>query len=255
MGPDGVASWMSDEGLPSDFLRLLKSVEAKRPRTVIEHILEHGQITTEELRDLYGYNHPPRAVRDVREQGIPIETFRVTGSDGRRIAAYRFGDPSQVRAAQLSGRTAFGARLRAALVDKYGSRCNIYLADFPERDLQIDHRIPFEVTGEGALSVDPADFMLLCPSANRAKSWSCENCPNWQTRDPEICRSCYWAYPEDYSHVATRDIRRLDVLWVGDEATEYDSIARRAEDSRQLMPEYVKNVLREHVLNRIEELE
>ena len=68
---------MSKKNYPPEFLELLKSVQAKRPRTVIEHILENGQITTEELKDIYGYNHPPRAIRDVREQGIPIETFRV----------------------------------------------------------------------------------------------------------------------------------------------------------------------------------
>jgi hypothetical protein len=48
-------------------------VTAKRPKTVIGHILKHGQITTEELKNLYGYNHPPRAARDVKEHGIPIE--------------------------------------------------------------------------------------------------------------------------------------------------------------------------------------
>ncbi len=41
---------------PPEFLKLLKSVDCKRPKTVIEHILEHGQITTEELKNTYGYN-------------------------------------------------------------------------------------------------------------------------------------------------------------------------------------------------------
>ena len=126
---------MSEQELPPDFLKLLRSVEARRPRTVIDHLLEHGQITTEELRDIYGYNHPPRAIRDVREHGTPVETFRVTGSDGRRIAAYRFGDPSNVRSAQLSGRTAFSAKMKSDLVDRHGARCNIYLEQFKEREL------------------------------------------------------------------------------------------------------------------------
>ena len=69
---------MTTKNYPPEFLNLLKSVVAKRPKTVIEHILKHGQITTEELKDTYGYNHPPRAIRDVREQGIPVKTFRVT---------------------------------------------------------------------------------------------------------------------------------------------------------------------------------
>lgn len=78
---------MSNNSYPESFIKLLKSVTGKRPKPVIDHILEHGQITTEELKDVYGYNHPPRAIRDVREQGIPVKTFRVTGSDGRKIAA------------------------------------------------------------------------------------------------------------------------------------------------------------------------
>lgn len=32
-----------------EFLDLLESVTAKRPRTVIQHILQHGYITSQEL--------------------------------------------------------------------------------------------------------------------------------------------------------------------------------------------------------------
>lgn len=89
----------------AELLALCRTITAKRPKTVIDHILKHGFITTEELKDNYGYNHPPRAVRDVRENGIPLETFRVTGSDGRKIAAYRFGELSGGAVRKLSGRT------------------------------------------------------------------------------------------------------------------------------------------------------
>ncbi len=116
---------------------------------MIDHILRHGYVTTEELRDLYGYNHPPRGARDVREQGIPLETFRVVGSGGRRIGAYRFGDPSGQRSAQLTGRTALSARIEESLIERFGARCNIYLEPFPERNLQVDHRVPYEIAGKG----------------------------------------------------------------------------------------------------------
>ncbi len=53
---------MSRPKLPPDFVRLCQAVTAKRPRTVINHILQHGSITTQELKEKYGYNHPPRAV-------------------------------------------------------------------------------------------------------------------------------------------------------------------------------------------------
>lgn len=229
--------------LPREFIKICKKVTAKRPRTVINHILKHGRVTSQELKDLYGYNHPPRAVRDVRGQGIPIETFRVVGNDGRKIAAYRFGDPVKNRYGKQLGRTVLTKELRKKLVEKYGSRCEIYGEPFNEADLQIDHRIPFEVAGDfDKPSID--DFMLLCGSANRAKSWSCEHCVNWlEMKKPDVCRSCYWAYPDSYSHIALKSIRRLDIMWVGDEIKIYEKLHRRAKELQKEMPSYVKEII------------
>ncbi len=80
---------MTKPSLPRDFLELLKKIKGKRARIVVDHILEHGFITTEDLESRYGYKHPPRAVRDVRDQGVPLETFSVKNAEGRTIAAYR----------------------------------------------------------------------------------------------------------------------------------------------------------------------
>ena len=240
---------MTPRTWPPSFLQLLEGVRQKRARVVIDHILEHGHVTTEELKDRYGYNHPPRAARDVREQGIPLETFRVPGADGRLIGAYRFGDPAQVRFDRTSGRTAFAVRLKAALIEQYGPKCHIYRTSFLERDLQIDHRIPYEIAGEDAGADEVGAYMLFCASANRAKSWSCEHCPNWETRNREICRTCYWAFPEDYEHVATREIRRLDIIWSGGETDAYEQL-QTAAGSRDELPEYVKDVLRAHLLQK-----
>lgn len=173
--------------LDKKFVAQCKKVTAKRPRTVIERILKHGFITTQELKDQYGYNHPPRAARDVREHGIPLETFRVVGSDGRKIGAYRFGDLSDSRFSRLKGRTAFSRELKYKLIEKNGSRCAIHLEELTEQELQIDHRIPFEVAGDQQEEdLETSRFMLLSNSANRAKSWSCEHCINWkELKKPE----------------------------------------------------------------------
>jgi hypothetical protein len=50
---------MAEQKLPKAFLERLSAVTGKRPKTVIEHILKHGFVTTQDLRDKYGYNHPP----------------------------------------------------------------------------------------------------------------------------------------------------------------------------------------------------
>jgi hypothetical protein len=240
---------VKSQDLPNDFVEKCKAVTAKRPRTVIEHILEHGYVTSEELRDKYGYNHPPRAARDVREQGIPLETFRVTGSDGRKIGAYRFGDPRTARFSKLRGRTDFTRKLKRKLIEQHGARCAIYLEEFDERDLQIDHRIPFEVSGDvSEANDDPDNYMLLSGSANRAKSWSCEHCVNWlELRKIEICQRCYWAFPEDYDHIAMRQIRRVDILWAGEEISIYEQLKERTRELQEEVPAYIKQIIERHL--------
>jgi Helix-turn-helix domain len=236
---------MASERYSAAFLARLKAVTSKRPRTVIEHILKHGHITTEELKEKYGYSHPPRAARDVREKGIPLDTFSMKGRDGRRMAAYRFGDPSAVRAGLIGGRSAFSKAFKAALIKLNGSRCHICLQAYEERYLQIDHKVPYEVAGDVAFDeLDAASFMLLCGSCNRAKSWSCEHCLNWQElKSAKTCQGCYWASPESYSHVAMRDSRRLDLVWLGEETKRYDKLKRAADVASERMPEYVKKAL------------
>ena len=214
---------------------------------MIDHILRHGYVTTEELRDLYGYNHPPRGARDVREQGIPLETSGLLVPEGDVLGHTGSAILRGQRSAQLTGRTALSARIKESLIERFGARCNIYLEPFSERDLQVDHRVPFEIAGEGTLSDSPDGYMLLCPSANRAKSWSCEHCENWRARDISVCRSCYWASLESYSHVAMRDIRRLDIIWTGDESSEYEDLSREASRANQELPEFVKSVIRHHL--------
>jgi len=232
--------------LPPDFVAKCKKITAKRARTVIDHVLKRGYITSQELKDTYGYNHPPRAIRDVKENGIPMEMFRIKGTDGRSVGAYRFGDPNSARAGKFSGRTILGKQLRAALLERDGSKCAIYLETFPAAQLQIDHRVPFEVSGDDPASdQDVASYMLICPSANCAKSWSCEHCKNWQSiKNPDVCRRCYWAFPSAYDHIAMREIRRLDVMWLEEETPEYDAMKKRATAAGQEMPAYVKQILR-----------
>lgn len=229
-----------------EFLERLSAATAARPKRVIEHILKHGFVTTEELRTKYGYDHPPRAARDVREWGIPLETFRVARkSDGRSIGAYRFGDPSTVRRGLVGGRHAFSKAFKTALLQRSGGRCQICLQSYETRYLQIDHRIPYEVSGDVEFSTqDLASYMLIDGSCNRAKSWSCEHCRNWkELKSKETCTACYWASPDSYTHVAMQDARRLELSWAGDEVKIYDALRAQANSEKEQMPRYVKRIL------------
>lgn len=181
-----------------------------------------------------------------REKGIPIETFSVEGEGGKRIATYRFGDPSEVRDDAFRGRSVLPKTLKRELVAASGARCAICACALDERYLQTDHRVPYEVAGAQA-ETDPApsDYMLICGSCNRAKSWSCEHCSNPQeSRDVAICRACYWASPEAYTHIALLDVRRLEIIWSGDEVTDFERLRVAAAAADEPMPEYVKLVIK-----------
>jgi len=232
--------------LPKAFLARLKAVTAKRPKMVIQHILKHGFVTTEDLKNL-GYEHAPRAARDVRELGIPLETFRVKDSTGRNIAAYRFGNPDEMsdNVSKTAGRTVLSSALKKALVEKYGAKCFIYLQAMDERILQVDHRVPYEIGGENDAG-DLDCYMLLSPSANRAKSWTCEHCPNWERKDASFCVRCFWAHPEHYTHVAGKEQRQIVITFTGDEIEDYNRLIAlvgmdKAEETiKSLIEKYVE---------------
>lgn len=211
-------------------LALCANVTNKRPKTAIDHIIKHGYVTTEDLQEL-GYDHPPRVAGDVRDEGIPLETFKVVSTrTGRKIAAYRFGNPADIKAGRIGGRTAFSKAFKAALVERYGEFDTLTSQPAAARYLQIDHRVPYQVVGDAEHDEKNFDaYMLLDASSQRAKSWSCEHCENWRRiHDADICRSCYWASPEGYSHIAMTEVRRVDVQWDGDEVAAYEALAAEA---------------------------
>ncbi len=229
-----------------DIIKKLNQITDKRPFTVIQHIIKHGYITTEELETLYGYKHPPRAVRDVRERGVNIVTYRVKASDGRSIGAYKFGDPVFIEdnTSKTAGRTILSQTLKKALIERFGSICFVYHQSMEERLLQVDHRIPYEIGGEQSDNIDC--YMLLSPSANRAKSWTCEHCPNWKIKSIDFCKQCFWAHPEEYTHIAGKKQKVIIVSFTDNEIEDYNKLIElvgkeNAEITiKQLIKDYIK---------------
>jgi len=144
------------------------------------------------------------------------------------------------------GRRPFSKVFKGRLLEVNGNRCGICLRKYEGRYLQIDHRIPYQVSGDVIFDEqDIGSYMLVCGSCNRAKAWSCQHCPNCiQLKVPATCISCYWGSPETYTHIATEDVRRLDLVWLGDETQDFDRLKAGAVEAHENMPEYVRRVLR-----------
>ena len=133
---------------------------------MIDHLFEYGLINTEELQERYGYTHPPRAIRDVREAGIPIESHRIVSSRTGRAWL-------STVSATLTMESTVPASLKDSLIDEHGEVDNLTGQAVPARMLQIDHRVPYEIAGKPTFPLDTPDFMLLDASTQRAKAFTC----------------------------------------------------------------------------------
>ncbi|HEY0794282.1 MAG TPA: hypothetical protein VGD64_00740 [Acidisarcina sp.] len=223
--------------MPAELLKRIQAVTNKRARFVLDRIIANGQVTSEEISQA-GYNHPPRAARDVRELGIALKTIRVRHSDGRSIGGYVLDLEKTLTGRR--GRRLMPKSVRDALLQAAAHRCQICGAD---KNLQVDHRIPYEVAGESQSGVSES-YQILDGVCNRKKSWSCEHCRNWvELKDLDICRSCYWANPEGYSHVAMQQERRADLVWIGEEVGRFDQIRSAARRDGRTLPEQIKQML------------
>jgi hypothetical protein len=237
---------MNTKDIPQEILDHCSKITRKRAKTVVDHIIEHGFITTEQLQTDYGYDHPPRAARDVREEGVPLVTFKVVSErTGRKIGAYKFGDPSKIKKGRFGGRKAFSKKFKDDLLEKYGSRDAVSGEEWEDRYLQIDHRIPYEIGGDEGNGENNLDlFMLLHGTSQRAKSWSCEHCDNFiKDHNVETCQSCYWAFPENYTHVAMKEVRMVSIEWIEKEVGSFDRLTKIAAKKKLSVQTIIKEIL------------
>jgi hypothetical protein len=223
--------------IPEALKERIKLVTNKRARFVLDSIVKNGSVSTIELNKA-GYDHPPRAVRDAVELGFSLKRIKAKRDDGQSIAAYVFDDAELDPA--KTGRVVMAKKERDGLILAKGNKCNICGAT---NNLQLDHRIPYEVAAE--TQKDEADpYQILDGSCNRKKSWACEHCENWTTlKNFDTCRTCYWANPESYTHVAMKQERRVDVVWTGGEVNAFEQLKEVAARNGRSLADEIKILL------------
>lgn len=225
--------------------RHLAAEPNSRASKALRAMLANGSVATDDLSAL-GCNHPPRAIGDVRDAGIPVVTERDRTPDGRPMARCRLGRAEDIREDRHGGRSTLPKAFKADLLARYGSADCLTGAKLDPRVLQIDHRVPYRVAGDAGLAErDASAYMLLDASSQRAKSWSCEHCRNFlELRDPEVCRACFWAYPEEYQHVAMQAIRRTDIVWKAEDVSVHDRLKEIADREGISMSELLLRLAR-----------
>lgn len=224
--------------ISNELLQRIGEVTNKRARFVLDSIVKNGVVTTEEINRA-GYDHPPRAARDVRDLGFRLKTIKVKHTNGRSIAAYVL-DEGELEV-DKKGRRLLPKKERDTLIHAANDKCQICGSD---HNLQVDHRIPYEIAGESQY-YEQHPYQILCGSCNRKKSWTCEHCKNWlQDKSLDICLSCYWAEPADYTHVAMQQQRRVDLVWIGNEVKDFEQIKQEAKHHKISISEQIKRILK-----------
>jgi len=222
--------------LTEELLTRIAQVTNKRARLVLDTIAEKGNITTAELQK-FGYEHAPRAARDVRELGFTLITKMIKNADGKRMAQYSLARKVETG---KTGRLQLPKKERDRIIEDAGGKCQLCGAT---HDLQVDHRVPYQAAGE-SLKGSAKPYMVLDGTCNRRKSWICEHCPNLMKRKKvDTCKSCYWANPELHSHVAMEKIRRVDVVFSGEETKVFDKFRKRCRQRGKSVTDGLKEVV------------
>lgn len=241
---------MPDESDPAIDPALLAMVQrfmakgSKRGRKLLEFIVRDGSVTTEQL-EAVGYRDAASAARDVRDAGIPLVTGEARSKTGGRTGRYTLGRVENIVDGRFNGRSTIPKPVKEAVLAHYGCVDWLTGAAMPRTALTVDHRISFRVLGDPK-SPDwrVENLMPLDKSSQRSKSWACEACENYRIRDPNICRECFWAYPETYKHVAMEPMRRTDIIWRGADVSLHDLLRRRAEQEGVTMAEALLRLIR-----------
>jgi hypothetical protein len=191
-----------------------------REKGVLAIYLRQGFITKQDCTDA-GFDVV--VTRDLTKHGL------VFGDQGGRIYL-DFGLSNERLASSTGGFQTLPARKRDEFLRESHLTCALCRCQFEKKRLCGDHRVPHRVAGnrlteqEGMLA-----YQVLCYTCNNRKQKACAACPNQQTkRDIEMCRSCFWAYPDTYTHVAGQPERRLEIVLQGLEA---DVLLTRLQES------------------------
>lgn len=216
----------------------------KRPLLGLATLLEnHPQWTSGRLIKA-NYDHSPRVFGDLKDFGVPILAENMLGQNGERSHHYRLGSKEDIVRRPLKGRSTLRKKIKRELLAKFGCKDSLTEIEFPETSLQIDHRIPFRVSGDDPANLMVERFMLLSASSQRAKAMACKRCRNMENAIQETCKTCYWASPEDYTHVEGTEAKVTTVIWHGDDKDLFSLLKQQATLNNKDLAEEIKATLR-----------
>jgi hypothetical protein len=182
-----------------EFLDLLVSNFSKRGNFVRDTMLTKGSVTR---WDMLGAGYDPVAVCDLTSLGVTVST-KMISEKGKSSMEYTLNPQAFIDRAE--SRMFMTPKERRRFFRSYGCKCLTCSLTLDPRSLQVDHRIPFILVGNSLVKLEGYSALKpACPSCNSTREDICRECIKKRGTNHEVleCRTCYWAYPENYTHIA-----------------------------------------------------
>ncbi len=189
------------ERMTAEVLSFITSPErSPRERSTLALCLEQGFVTKQ---DCYGMGFDPVVTRDLTKHGLVFYSQR-----GQILLDLGASNAS------LGGFSTLPSRQRDALLADAHFTCVFCRKQYERKFLTADHRVPHRVAGNSLTDAEGLQaYQVACYPCNNRKQQGCRACTNQQTtKDIAKCRTCYWAYPDKYEHIAGKHERRLTLV-------------------------------------------
>jgi hypothetical protein len=208
----------------------IKLLKNRRARVVTEFKVKNSSVNTD----------------DVQDTGLPIVTSETKDENNKDILSYKFAEEGKISFLREQDRKHFSKDFKDHLIEKHGSICCICLIKEESGHLQIGQRIPYGVLDEIQYKKEKEkNYFLLCGSCNRSKSLSCDTCKNYkEIKDPNVCKSCYWASPEKYNHIAMKKEGRIELVFTEELMETYNKIKSASETAKTNICKFVIELLK-----------
>lgn len=70
----------------------------------------------------------------------------------------------------------------------------------------------------------------------------------FKTNDLGVIKSCFWATPENYTHICMNEIRMTEISWHGDDDLKiYEYLERFSQDNNQTIQDSIKKLIQKYL--------
>lgn len=221
-----------------------------RAKAAADLLMEKGVITKYDFEETHvPVSQAPRAIRDLKDHGIPIETLRKISvpQAKTKVNRYTLGSIDNINTSMRYGRMYDPTGMKEKLAKLHGDVCVFCGKKLTAKDRELDHKLPVNIFGDlsPVERLNPDNYQLVCRGCNRLKREATSHGAfDDQREGMDIVKQNYWYDPVQYRK--NRDDRLYAhnvIVWnTSKDIQAYKQISQYAKDSSKSFQEALKDI-------------